>query len=260
MFISFADSAFRSHNQPETCHLPVAGAICAKTSLLNVSLERIEITPFAVIAGEILQHRRTGYLTILKGALRKVLYFSQGELIMSVSAAPEDSLPEFLVRRNVTTADDAARIFLGADPNDAVGHLHEAGVMDLSARQTLLRDWLTSQVIPLFSLDEGTAVFTEEEALAPEKRVFLQSTATLVIEGVRSITNGLVLRHSLGDLKRPIHTAREPRFTLESLPLTEQEHGIAAALTEPAPIEVFLRRFSSQSSVAHIFGSVRPRT
>jgi tetratricopeptide (TPR) repeat protein len=211
-----------------------------------VSLERIEITPFAVIAGEILQHRRTGYLTILKGAQRKVLYFSQGELIMSVSDAAEDSLPAYLVRRGVTTAEDAARIF-GADPNDAVGHLHEAGVMDLSTRQTLLRDWLTSQVIPLFSLDEGTAVFTEEEALAPEKRVFLQSTATLFIDGVRSITNGLVLRRSLGDLKRPIRTAREPRFTLESLPLTEQERGIAAALTEPAPIEVFLRRFSSQS-------------
>ncbi|HUR82174.1 MAG TPA: tetratricopeptide repeat protein [Thermoanaerobaculia bacterium] len=211
-----------------------------------MSLERIEITPFAVIAGEVLQQRRTGYLSILKGTLRKVLYFSQGELIMSVSAAPEDSLPDYLVRRGVTSTEDAARIF-GADPDDAVGHLHEAGVMDLSARQTLLRDWLTSQVIPLFSLDEGTAVFTEDEALPPEKRVFLQSTATLYIEGIRSITNGLVLRRSLGDLKRTIHTAREPRFTLETLPLTEQERGIAAALAEPTPIEVFLRRFASQS-------------
>ncbi|HVE71577.1 MAG TPA: tetratricopeptide repeat protein [Thermoanaerobaculia bacterium] len=211
-----------------------------------MSLERIEITPFAVIAGEILQHRRTGYLTIVKAALRKTLYFSQGELIMSVSAAPDDSLPDYLVRRHVLSADDATRIF-GADPNDAVGHLHEAGILDLSTRQTLLRDWLTSQILPLFTLDEGTAAFTEDEALAPEKRVFLQSTATLLIDGVRSITNGLVLRRSLGDLKRPIHAARDPRFTPETLPLTDQERGIVAALTEPTPIEVFLRRFSSQS-------------
>ena len=211
-----------------------------------MSLERIEITPFVVIAGEILQHRRTGYLTIFKGSLRKTLYFSQGELIMSVSGSPEDSLPDYLVRRGVISTEDAARIF-GADPNDAVGHLHEAGVLDLSTRQTLLRDWLTSQVVPLFSLDEGTAAFTEDEALAPEKRVFLQSTATLFLDGIRSITNGLVLRRSLGDLKRPIHAAREPRFTPESLPLTEQERAMVAALTEPTPIEVFLRRFSSQS-------------
>lgn len=211
-----------------------------------MSLERIEITPFVVVAGEILQHRRTGYLSILKGTLRKVLYFSQGELIMSVSAAPEDSLPHYLVRRGVLTNDDAARFF-GDDPNDAAGHLHEAGILDLSTRQTLLREWLTAQVLPLFSLDEGTAAFTEDEALPPEKRVFLQSTATLFIDGVRSITNGLVLRRSLGDLKRLIHPAREPRYSVETLPLTEQERAIVAELTEPAPIEVFLRRFASQS-------------
>jgi TolA-binding protein len=211
-----------------------------------VSLERIEITPFAVIAGELLQQRRTGYLTILRGALRKVLYFSQGELIMAASSAPEDSLADFLVRRGVVTTDDAARMF-GDDPNDAVGHLHEAGILDLSRRQTLLREWLTAQLLPLFSLDEGTAAFTEDEALAPEKRVFLQSTATLLIDGIRSITNGLVLRRSLGDLKRLIHSARDARYGVESLPLTEQERGIAAALTEPTAIEVFLRRFATQS-------------
>jgi tetratricopeptide (TPR) repeat protein len=219
----------------------VLKAICK-----TVSLERIEITPFVVVAGEILQNRRTGYLSILQGTLRKVLYFSQGELIMSVSAAPEDSLPQYLVRRGVLTSDDAARLFDG-DPNDAVGHLHEAGIMDLSTRQTLLRDWLAAQVLPLFSLDEGTAAFTEDEALPPEKRVFLQSTAALIVDGVRSIANGLVLRRSLGDLKRRIHPAREPRYNVESLPLNPQERAIVSALTEPESIEVFLRRFASQS-------------
>lgn len=211
-----------------------------------MSLERIEITPFVVMAGEILQQRRTGYLTVIKPPLRKVLYFSQGELIMSVSAAPEDSLGDFLVRHGSISAEHALELF-GDDPNDAVDKLHEAGLLDLSTRQTLLREWLTEQVLPLFSLDEGTAAFTEDEALAPEKRVFLQSTATVMIDGVRSITNGLVLRRSLGDLKRMIHVARDSRYSMESLPLTEQERRIVEALTEPTPIEVFLRRFSAQS-------------
>lgn len=211
-----------------------------------MSLERIEITPFVVIAGEILQQRRTGYLTILRPPLRKVLYFSQGELIMSVSASPDDSLGDFLVSRGAMSADRARELF-GDDPNDAVDKLHEAGLLDLSARQTLLREWLMAQVLPLFSLDEGTAAFTEDEALPPEKRVFLQSMTTLMIDGVRSITNGLVLRRSLGDLKRMIHVARESRYSVETLPVTEQERRIVHALTEPLPIEVFLRRFSAQS-------------
>ena len=214
-----------------------------------MSLERIEITPFTVIAGEILQNRKTGYLTIVKTPLRKVLYWSQGELVMAASAAPEDSLGNFLVRGGAIPADRALQLF-GEDPNDAVARLHEAGLLDMSSRQSLLREWLTSMVLPLFSLDEGTAAFTEDEPLPPDKRVFLQSTAALLIDGVRSITNGLVLRRSLGDLKREIHLARNSRFALESLPLTDQERAIAHALTQPTPIEAFLKHFAAQSVAA----------
>ena len=211
-----------------------------------MSLERIEITPFAVIAGEILQHRKTGYLTILRPPLRKVLYWSQGELVMSASAAAEDSLAEYAVRRGVVAPERAAQWF-GGDANDAVAKLHETGVMDLSARQTLLREWLAAQFLPLFSLDEGTAAFTEDEPLPPDKRIFVQSTASLMIEGIRSITNGLVLRRSLGDLKRQIQISRSSRFSIESLPLSDQERSIAASLREALSIEVFLKQFAAQS-------------
>ena len=119
---------------------------------------------------------------------------------------------------------------LTEDPTDVVAKFHEAGLLDLSQRQTLLREWTAAQFLPLFSLDEGTSAFNDEEALEPEKRVFLQSTAALVLEGVRSITNGLVLRRSLGDLKREIVPARESRFELDSIPLTDGERRIAESL------------------------------
>jgi Flp pilus assembly protein TadD len=211
-----------------------------------VSLERIEVTPFAVIAGEILQNRKTGYLTLLKPPLRKVLYWSQGELVMAASTNPADSLGEFLVRKGLVAADRAVQLF-GEDANDVVARVHESGLTDLSTRQTLLREWLIGQFLPLFALDEGTAAFTDDDPLPPEKRVFLQSTAALLVEGIRSITNGLVLRRSLGDLKQEIQLARNSRFNIESLPLTEQERSIAASLTEPASVEMFLKRFSTQS-------------
>lgn len=214
-----------------------------------MSLERIEITPFAVIAGEILQHRKTGYLTILRQAGRKVLYWSQGELVMAVSSGGEDSLADFLVRRGAVPADRAVELF-GVHPDDVVARVHESGFLDLSTRQTLLREWLTGQFLPLFSVDDGTAVFTDDEPLPPEKRVFLQSTAALMIEGIRSITNGLVLRRSLGDLKRDIQLARNSRFAVETLPLNDEERSIASSLTEPMSIEAFLRRFGQQSQTA----------
>jgi len=214
-----------------------------------LSLERIEITPFAVIIGDILQNRRTGYLTVIKPPLRKVLYWSQGELVLITSAVPEDSLADFLVRRGIMPPDRASRL-VNEDPTDAVARFHEAGALELAWRQTLLREWVAAQFIPLFSLDEGTAAFTEDAPLEPEKRIFLQSTAAQVLEGIRSITNGLVLRRSLGDLKRPIGLAKNSRFDLENIPLTENESKIAGELQDPETIENFLKRFTADSVTA----------
>jgi tetratricopeptide (TPR) repeat protein len=214
-----------------------------------VSLERIEITPFAVIVGELLQGRRTGNLTVIRAPLRKVLYWSQGELVLITSSAPEDSLTDFLVRRGVVPADRAMQM-IADDPTESVAKFHEAGLAELSWRQTLLREWLTAQFVPLFSLDEGTAAFTEDAALSPEKRVFLLSTSALVLEGVRSITNGLVLRRSLGDLKREIAPGRDARFSTDSVPLSESERRITESLRERQTIEAFLKQFSTESVTA----------
>jgi tetratricopeptide (TPR) repeat protein len=214
-----------------------------------VSLERVEITPFAVLVGEILQNRKTGQLTIIRQPAHKVLYWSQGELVLITSAAPEDSLPDFLVRRSSAPADRAVQL-ISDDPTEVVSRFHEAGLLDRSARQTLLREWVASLFIPLFSLDEGTAAWSDDEALVPDRRVFLQSTAALVLEGVRAITNGLVLRRSLGDLKRDIAPARESRFSLDTLPFTDAERRIASSLRDPQSIEGFLRHYGNDSVTA----------
>jgi TolA-binding protein len=211
-----------------------------------LSLERIEITPFAAIVGELLQDRRTGQLTIVRGPLRKVLFWSQGELVLISSSVPEDSLSDFLVRRGVIASDRAIQL-VDPDGMEAVARFHESGLLDMSHRQTLLREWMTSQFVPLFSLDEGTSAFNDETAIDPEKRVFLQSTPALVIEGVRSITNGLVLRRSLGDLKRDIAPASDASYRLDAIPLNDVERRIAASLTRATSIESFLKQFASES-------------
>ena len=213
-----------------------------------MSLDRIEVTPFALIAGDVLQHRRSGSLTVVKPPQTRVLYWSQGELVMAASAAPEDSLGHFLVQRGVLTAERALHLF-GGDPNDAVAIVHESGLLDLSTRQTMMREWLAAQFIPLFSLDEGTAAFEEDEPLPAEKRVFVQSTAALIIEGIRSITNGLILRRCLGDMKREIEIDRDSRYRIESLPLSDPERETANALDDAVTIESFLKQYAAHSAI-----------
>jgi tetratricopeptide (TPR) repeat protein len=214
-----------------------------------VNLERIEVTPFAAIVGDIVQGRRTGSLTIAHAPLRKTLYWSQGELALITSAAPEDSLAEFVVRRGVIPGDRALALAT-SDPTEAAAAFHESGLVDMSTRQTLLREWMTQQFVPLFSLDEGTAAFNDDHAIEPEKRVFLQSTPAVVLDGIRAITNGLVLRRSLGDLKREIEPERDARSVLDTIPLSDAERKIADALREPQSIETFLKQFTNDSVMA----------
>jgi tetratricopeptide (TPR) repeat protein len=214
-----------------------------------LNLERIEITPFVVLVGEIVRDRRTGCLTVIRPPLRRVLYWSRGELVLITSPAPEDSLADFLARRNVITVDQAKQL-AADDPTASVPKFQDSGLLDRSTRQSLLREWMLSLFVPLFSLDEGTAAFTEDEAIEPERRVFLQSTAAVVLEGIRAITNGLVLRRSLGDLKREVTASRDARFSIDNIALSEAERRIAATLKEPQSIESFLKQFAAESVMA----------
>lgn len=199
-----------------------------------------------MVVGDILQHRRSGYLTVVHAGSRHVLYWAQGELVLIASDRPDHSLGHFLISRNVIPGDRVYAV-LGDDPHDVVSRFHEAGLIGLSQRQSLLRDWIAAVFRTLFTLDEGTLAFVDDEPLPPEKRVFVQSTAALVIDGVRTISSGLVVRRCLGDLKREVEPARKSRFDLEAIPLTEAERTIARALEEPQTIETFLRRFPSDS-------------
>jgi len=214
-----------------------------------LSLERLEVTPLSTIVGEILQEKRTGHLTIVAHSKRKILYWSQGELVLVTSASPEDSLADFLVRRGIVPQEKAAAL-VPSDPVDAVARFQEGVSLDPSTRQALLREWITSLTIPLFSLDEGTTAFVLDSAIDPDKRVFLQSTSGIVLDGIRAISNGLVLRRALGDLKREIIVSREAQGRLDTVPLTDGERKIASSLTSVQSIESFLKHFMTDSVTA----------
>ncbi|HSN69614.1 MAG TPA: DUF4388 domain-containing protein, partial [Thermoanaerobaculia bacterium] len=210
-----------------------------------MSLERLERTPFSTIIGDIITGKKTGTLTVVDRAARRMLFFSLGELVMVHSSSPEESLADFLLRRSLIDH-AAARQLAEADPADVVRRFHELELIAPASRQSLLRDWVSSVVPPLFSLDHGTAAFAAEDPLDPEHRIFL-STPAVILESVRSISNGLILRSSLGDMKREIGQASDTQFSMDRLPLQEGERKVAESLHEPKSIEAFLRDFSSDS-------------
>lgn len=213
-----------------------------------MSLERLERIPFATIIGEVIAEKKTGTLTVLDRSARRTLFFSLGEMVMLDTTAPSDFLGEWLLRRGLIGYEQARQL-ADAAPQDLVRVFHELELSAPISRQSLLRDWVASIVPQIFSLDEGTAAFSEEPPLDPEQRIFL-STPALVLDAVRGITNGLILRRSLGDIKREIAQSSDSLYSMDRLPLQEHERQIAESLSEAKTIEVFLRDFPGDSLTA----------
>ncbi|HEY5611012.1 MAG TPA: tetratricopeptide repeat protein, partial [Thermoanaerobaculia bacterium] len=145
---------------------------------------------------------------------------------------------------------EAALDFVTDDPIRVASRFQEARLGTPAERAANLRDWLTSVARPLFSLEAGTAIFTEAPAIDPENRIFLPSTAAWVLEGIRSISKGLLIRQALGDIKQTIALSKKTPFAIDQLPLTASEGHVASSLTQPEAIEAYLKRFPDSAAAA----------
>jgi hypothetical protein len=210
-----------------------------------LTLVRLEISPFSNVVAEIIQERSSGSLTVLRHTRRWEIFWAVGDLAMIVANDPAQSFWQFLIARNAATPDQLSKV-IETPPLEIVPAFQSLGLYDSTRRQSLLRDWLRALITPMFGFDEGTAAFTPDEAIDPAFRILLQSTAPYVVEGVRSIENGLVVRKSLGDMTRVIGIDHQA-IPLESLPLTDQEMSIAASLDTPQRIDTFLKAHSADS-------------
>ena len=214
-----------------------------------MSLIRLEVTPLVTLLAEILQDKSSGILTVVRQPRRRELHWANGDLVLIVSNDPAEGFWDFLVRRGLISDEQASEL-RNSDPLEIVPRFQALGVTDSMKRQILLREWLRALAVPLFSMDEGTAVFQSEESLDPARRILLQSTPAVVLDGIRAIANGLVLRSSLGDLRRSIVFDPSAPYALDLLPLTDIESRIANSLTEPETVDSFLKRFPSESVIA----------
>ena len=214
-----------------------------------MSLERLEITPVSAVIGPIVADRDSGCLTIVSHNARTDLWWSQGDLVLATTNARESSLAAYLARNGHITSDTAASLQVD-DPADIALRFFDSGLVPTDRVGPLLREWTASIVVPLFSLEEGTSAWEGGTALEPERRIFIPSSAGIILDGIRSITSGLALKRSLGDTSRRIRLAREPRFDLDILPLLDAERRVVSGLDEPKTIAEFLKQLPRESSLA----------
>lgn len=211
-----------------------------------MTLQRLEVTPFPIVVADIVTSNRTGTLLIAHGAQRTAIDWVNGELVLIRPSDAGRSFGAWLFHKQLI--DEPTGRTIAAYPSPSiVRRFHETGSFDSGRRNSYLREWTRAVFQPLFSLTEGTAAFEEGEAIDPEDRIFFQSPAPLIVEGVRSISNGLVIRASLGDLARRIEPEVDADYPIEDLPLGERERAIAQSLEPGATLDSLLRQWPNES-------------
>lgn len=213
-----------------------------------MDLHRLEVTPLTTILGEILRDRRSGVLAIVSDGARRRVHWAYGDIGLVESSRENEQLPAYLRQHDLIDDAQAAQLAEFA-PTDVALHFSESDTIQLKNPLSHLREWIRNLFIPLFSLEQGTVTFEDSEPLPHEKRAMMPTTA-LVMDGIRSIQSGLILRNALGDISQRIEPAPDPPFGLESLPLTIQEREAIEKLDESKTVQEFLRNFPKGSTVA----------
>jgi tetratricopeptide (TPR) repeat protein len=217
----------------------------------TLALVRMEIVPFAAVLARIIPPRRTGTLLVAHPQGRRVLHWVKGELVMIEAGNPQESLAAFLHGEGLLDL-ESCKVIDEGPPIEIVQRFDRlaGSQFDSARRQQILRDWVRAATRPLFSLDSGTAAFQKDDALDPARRIFVGPVAAWVLDGVRSITNGLILRNALGNLERLIELRDEPVVPLDEIPLEENERQLLEPLSTPQKAGAFVRGAGTESTIA----------
>jgi curved DNA-binding protein CbpA len=168
--------------------------------------------------------RRTGALNLQKGDERQSLRVRRGHIVNAHTTVKEERLGETLVRRGLLTEDDFARATeVALQSNKRLGQAFlELGIMDQSGLEDAVALHIHTQLAKVFTWKEGSFTFEEEED-SPGELTLKLSTADLILEAVRAISDPDVVRYLLGDMDRVLALSSDPLLRFQQLRLSPND-------------------------------------
>lgn len=133
--------------------------------------------------------RQTGTLIVDNGSVEKKIYLRDGRVLSSSSSDPRGFLGHFLVSKGVITEDDLAKAMaIQQEQDKLLGEiLVEGGAIEQEMLDHMLRLKAEENIYDLFSWDDGTFIFHDDELPDYELVPMSANITGLVMEGMRRI-------------------------------------------------------------------------
>lgn len=179
------------------------------------------------ILSELHSTRRSGTLHIM-GSNRKFgrrLYVKKGNVCFALSNQEADRFGRLLLESGVISEEDFTRAILKMDGKKRFGEiLVEMGCLSEQDLQVNLDRQVRDIVFSTFELDSGLYFLEERDPELPSDLLRSLDFASLLLDGIRSIRNLILLDDELARFKgEPIRFSETPTIAIQKLPLTPEE-------------------------------------
>lgn len=168
--------------------------------------------------------RRNGTLHFVKGSEEQSIRVHRGHIVNARTNRMQDRLGEILVRHGRLSEEDLGRAteVVIRDKKRLGEVLVELGLLDQSGLENAVALRVREMLAKVFTWDEGTFRFEEEED-APGELTLRLSTGELILEAVRAIRDPDVVRYALGDMSRVLALSSDPLLRFQQLPLSPSD-------------------------------------
>jgi tetratricopeptide (TPR) repeat protein len=153
----------------------------------------------ADLAAELHLAGRTGILRLSQAGIKKSIYFKSGRIVFVHSSVKHERLGEVLLRLGKITEEEFAQVSVDLEEGRRLGQaLLQKGFLSASEINSGVSYQLQQILFSVFNWDSGDYEFVDRERPVFEDIMVEVSTPSLIIDGIRNITNLLVLERGIG--------------------------------------------------------------
>jgi tetratricopeptide (TPR) repeat protein len=153
----------------------------------------------ADLAAELHLAGRTGILRLSQAGIKKSIYFKSGRIVFVHSSVKHERLGEVLLRLGKITEEEFAQVSVDLEEGRRLGQaLLQKGFLSASEINSGVSYQLQQILFSVFNWDSGDYEFVDRERPVFEDIMVEVSTPALIIDGIRNITNLLVLERGIG--------------------------------------------------------------
>jgi hypothetical protein len=199
---------------------------------------RLEDAGAATLLRALVREHRTGLLKLTRARVMKTIYVAEGRLIFATSTDPEDRLGEQLLRKGLITYRAYEESVRGIESGRRQGSvLVERG--DIRSRDLVsgVVEQVQEIIFSVFHWEEGAYEFREGPLPSREVIVLRMTTADLVMEGIRRVSNWNRIRAGVGPLEQRYQLADDYASLVGTMKLQREELNLLATLDGAMTVE-----------------------